>query len=70
MAKTTALRNQVGRIVGYREFASDGKIYILNVIRKRLGYYDTTTDETWQLYPIRKLISKAGDLTSTLLEDE
>ena len=70
MSKTTALKDQVGRILGYREQNSDGKIYLLNKVRRRLGYYDPRTNETWQLYPIRKQISKEGDLLSTLLEVE
>jgi hypothetical protein len=64
------IRDVVGRILGYRETRSDGKVYLLNPVKRVLGYYDPRTNQTWQIYPTRVLISREGDILATLLSSD
>jgi hypothetical protein len=62
-----SLKNNVGRILGYIEETST-KITLYNLMSRELGYYDKKTDETWQVWPIKKLIGREGNLVITLLD--
>lgn len=61
------LRNNVGRVLGYIDETSS-KATLYNVMSRELGYYDKRTDETWQTWPIKKLIGREGNLVITLLD--
>ena len=69
MAKNVTLRDYLGRVLGYEE-ERDGKIYLMNQMRRELGYFDIRKNETWQTFPTRKQISKEGDLLVLLLEKQ
>jgi hypothetical protein len=62
-----SLKNNVGIILGYIEETST-KITLYNLMSRELGYYDKKTDETWQVWPIKKLIGREGNLVITLLD--
>lgn len=66
MARRVTLQNEYGRVLGYQE-ERDGKIFLYDVSRRELGWYDIRKNETWQSYP-RKMIAKSGDLLALLLE--
>lgn len=66
MARNVTLKDMVGRTLGY-EVERDGKIFLLDMTRRELGWYDIRKNETWQSFP-RKLIAKEGDLLALLLE--
>lgn len=70
LAQANPIRDNVGRIIGYTEVASDGKTYLLNPVKRRLGYYDPRTNQTWQIYPYQMIISREGNILSTLLVND
>lgn len=61
------LKNNVGRVLGYIDETSS-KVTLYNLMSRELGYYDKRTDETWQVWPIKKLIGRSGNLVITLLD--
>ena len=66
MPRPIAIRDVVGRIIGYHEIRGT-KTYLLNVVKRELGYYDEATNQTWQIYPVKKMLSREGNILGTLI---
>ena len=60
------IRDYMGRVLGYTE-ETNSKITIYNQLGRELGFYDKRTKESWMSYPSRKLISREGNMISSLL---
>lgn len=60
------IRDHLGRILGYTE-ENSSRITIYTQLGRELGYYDKRTNESWKSYPSRELISRSGNIISTLL---
>lgn len=66
MAKNEAIRDKLGRILGYYVHTRD-RITLVDPMKREIGYYDIKANQTWKSFP-KELYSRSGNVLGLLLK--